>query len=160
MNLEIRKANKTDLDRLFDLWAQMQYPHSGYHPDYYPMADDDTVRSATLARLDGMLENPDILILVASVDDQIVGYCISAIQVKPPVFLPVKQMLVLQAVVDHAYRRRGVFSRLHSRLCEWGIEQGASEAELMVDVLNPAIAVYEHMGYKPVQYKMVAKLAT
>jgi len=29
----------------------------------------------------------------------------------------------------------------------------------MVDVLNPAVTVYEHMGYAPVQIKMVAQLA-
>jgi GNAT superfamily N-acetyltransferase len=159
MSQEIRDASEADLERLFDLWAQMQYPHTAYHPDYYPMADDAAVEHALKAHLKGMLDKPDTRILVAVADGQIVGYCVGVIETKPPVYRPVKQLHVLQAVVDQDYRHRGIFSRLHRRLCEWGVDLGAIEAELMVDVLNPAVAVYEHMGYASVQLKMVVRLA-
>jgi GNAT superfamily N-acetyltransferase len=155
---EIRDAGKADLDRLFELWAQMQYPHTVYHPDYYPMADEAAVEHALKAHLQQLLEKSDARILVAIADGQIVGYCVGVIETKPPVYRPVKQLHVLQAVVNQAYRGMGIFSRLHQRLCEWGVSLGASEAELMVDVINPAVVVYEHMGYAPVQVKMVVRI--
>lgn len=51
-------------------------------------------------------------------------------------------------VIAQAYRRHGIGKRLLQGILDWARAQGASRAQLLVDVDNaPAVAYYDHLGW-------------
>jgi GNAT superfamily N-acetyltransferase len=156
--IRIRQATTDDIESLFQLWKEMQLPHSDYHPQYYPLADEATVEEKIKTRLLSMIQDDEYHFVVAVETDNIDGQCVATTAVKPPIFEPVVQLQILQAVVGKEHRRRGVFRRLLEAVTAWGVEKGASEIELVVDSLNPAVRAYEACGFEIVHYKMVRQI--
>jgi len=158
-NILLRQASLDDLEQIFDLWCQMQYPHEQYHPNYYPLADRRTVEEKTKVHLSSLIEDSEVLFLIADVDGTLVGYCIATTQTKPPVFKPVIQLMLQQAVIRTSRRRQGVFRMLYNQTVSWGRSRGASQVELTVDCKNPAVEAYSAMGFEIIQHKMMVDIS-
>ena len=156
--MQIRQATRDDLDRLFELWREMQYAHIAYHPAYYPLVDPATAEERVKTRFRALIPDAEYCFLVAVEEDQVIGQCLATTQVKLPVYEPVVQLEVLHAVVDPAHRRKGVFRQLLDAATAWGIERGAAEVELVVDSLNPAVDAYKACNFEIVHYKMVRQI--
>lgn len=153
--MHIRQANEHDIESLFELWKEMRLPHSDYHPEYYPLADEVTIEEKIKTRLLSMIQDPEYCFSLAQGGNSIVGYCIASTEAKPPIYESITQLHILQAIVTKAHRKRGVFKRLLNAVRSWGIEKGATEIELLVDSRNLAVKAYEACGFEIIQYKMV-----
>lgn len=158
--MDLRHAQPGDLENLFQLWKEMQYPHSEYHPNYYPLTNEAIVEEKTRNHLLSMIGNESFCFPVAIEGCNLLGYCITTIHSKPPIFQPIKQLHILQVVVSKEQRRKGVFRKLLNFAIAWGVDQGASEVELMVDSRNPAIEAYSRCGFEVIQHKMVYSIQT
>ncbi len=89
------------------------------------------------------LHNPLSAWLVAVEDDEVIGYIGS--QSVPP------EADVMNVAVHPVHRRRGIARELLERLLAALVEKGITSLALEVRASNaPAIALYEHMGFKQV----------
>ncbi len=51
-------------------------------------------------------------------------------------------------VIDEAYRQQGIGRQLLASVLDWAKQQGATRAQLLVDIDNlPAVGYYHHLGW-------------
>ena len=96
--------------------------------------------------------------LIAKVDSRVVGFSEAVIQEVSRVFKPKKLLNISAVHVEEGYRNRGIGRKLIAQLVEWGMGFSVEEITLEVHVKNPAMKLYEKMGFRISRLEMVRKV--
>ena len=109
-----------------------------------------------------IVENMNV-VLVANFDEVLCGYAWATLQERPPTLftLPSRTIYVQQIVVERAFRRRGIGSRLLSEIDAYAEHEGAEH--IVLDSLpsnEEAQMFYERAGYSPVNMRRAKTVPT
>jgi len=95
------------------------------------------------------------LVLVAVIDQQIVGYCLATIQEYPPVYIDTRYGYIQDIAVTEKYRRDGFGARLFGKALEWLTERGISRVQLDAAANNPiSRGFWMKMGFRDFMIRM------
>jgi ribosomal protein S18 acetylase RimI-like enzyme len=146
MTVTIRNAVDADLDALIRLNAQVQKVHAQVYPaDFKSLTDEGEVRDF----LASVMRRTDHTLVVAQVDDAVVGYAWIEIQVRPqtPFTWAKKRVFLHHICVDSGHRRTGVGSALITCVEKRAHAAGIGEFALDMWSLNDtAQAFFESSG--------------
>jgi GNAT superfamily N-acetyltransferase len=87
-----------------------------------------------------------------------IGLAQASVTAREFVFEPTRVLHIHALYVEPATRREGIGRALLRATLEWGRSQGCEEAVLNVLVGNPARGLYEDLGFRPFQTKMLHRL--
>lgn len=146
MNIVIRTATFDDHEAIARVARELNVMHARALPDRFRVTPD----AFPAAYFRSLLESPEVAILLAGRDGDVLGHAI--LQVKEAVSIPVaaprRFAFLSDLVVAEAERRRGIGRLLMDAAVVWAREQGASSLELGVFEFNAgAIAFYERYGF-------------
>jgi len=152
--MRIRKANKNDLPQLVDLWWEMHTSHYEYDRPYYKLRAQKVAKKNTEKHFSEIIDSPESIFVVAEDSKIIAGYLCAIVQNRPPVFQPSKRLLIDTTGVKEDYRGKGIFNKLYSFMKKIAVQYQPCHIELFVDVDNPAVELYKHLGFKSRHIKM------
>ena len=152
--MRIRNARKSDLPQMVDLWWEMHTSHYKYDRPYYKLRDRKIARRNTENHFSDIIDSHDSIFLVADDNGIVAGYLCAHVQNRPPVFEPSKRVLIDTTVVREDYRGKGIFTKLYVRMEKNVKKHQPYHIELFVDMENPAIDLYRHLGFKSRHIKM------
>lgn len=148
----VRKAVPGDLPALLKLEQALIEAERPFDPTIKPPP-------VNYYDLEGMLKNPDLLLLVADLDGSIIGtgYC----RIDPDkVFLRHAQKAYFGFMyVLPEYRGHGINGKIMTQLKDWVLGKGITECRLDVYAPNTsAMRAYEKMGFRPYSLEMRLEL--
>jgi ribosomal protein S18 acetylase RimI-like enzyme len=129
----IRHATPADLPAMEDIWIEFIDFHAARDP-FFTRAAQGHERFRTFVA--ERLTKDDWRVLVAVVDDEVVGHIVGALQSHPPVFVQTTFGYVQDIAVRGSFRRHGIGRRLFERLEVWFKESGVTRIELDAAAAN------------------------
>jgi len=146
----IRPAIAADIPALVGLLQQLFSLETDFVPDAQKQRRG----------LELLLQRPQqAVVLVALLDDEIVGMC--SVQILVSTAEGGEVALVEDVVVDAGRRGEGVGSALLEALQRWGQERGLSRLQLLADRGNtPALDFYYRRGWSPTQLSAWRRFVT
>ncbi len=158
MNVSIRRASFDDYNALCDLFDDVDAIHRNNLPNIF-QKPDGPIREQEYYL--GLNSDQNIALLVAEVNDNIIGFVHAVIRDSPaiPVLVPRRHVFVDSICVKSAYRGSGVGQMLMSEIHEWANGKNAIAIELNVFEFNQAaIAFYQQLGYEVLSLRMSKSL--
>ncbi|MBT7902690.1 GNAT family N-acetyltransferase [Candidatus Woesearchaeota archaeon] len=156
MVIVIRNAIKTDLDKVGDFCVGMLLYHEKFDSEYKP---SKTAKEKYISHLSESLSDKKKILLVAELDNNLIGFAFAKIDKKPPVLDVVNYGVISDVYVDEKCRGKGVSQLLVSKLFDWFKTNGISDIEISVHTQNSlANIVWEKYGFKPYMTKFRLKL--
>lgn len=154
MAIEYRVAKPTDLKALLPLVEafareqEQQIPSNQLTPNFMEFARSGLAQA---------LEHPAACVMVAeAAEGQIVGYAVGMLQEPPAIFKPELYTFVSDLYVVPEHREHGVGGDLVQRVRGWGYTKGAYRLSVIVPADNPALGLYQRLGFKPIQSMLFA----
>ena len=150
--VEIRLAQKEELDQVNRLRAQVAGLHSQNRPDVYPPFSPEQAEELLM-----LWENQEAEILVALLDGAVAGYAVALYRDQPasPHNVPRKVCHIEEFGVDEACRRQKIGLRLFEALKNRAAEKGFRQMQLNVWCFNrQALDFYQAMGFRPFRYSL------
>jgi GNAT superfamily N-acetyltransferase len=139
--ITIRPAKAEDIDRLTALLKIL----FAIEEDF---SFDEQRRQQQGLKL--MLENDSGCILVAEIDQAIVGMCSGQLTISTAE--GAFSLLVEVVVVEEKWRGNGIATKMMDQLAEWAGSRGASRMQLLADRNNgPGLYFYTREGWQPTQ---------
>jgi ribosomal protein S18 acetylase RimI-like enzyme len=157
MDIVIRSAHTPDVEQVGNILAEANRLYAALLPNRFQIAD----LVMTQAWFDEVLKNPWIMLLVAELNQKIVGLLLMTMATQPddPIFCPCKYASIDELFVIEPYRDRGIGRLLMNRAQQWAIDHQASEIELQVWEANTqALSFYETLGYKTIRRTLSREL--
>jgi len=118
---------------------------------------DSTLKDAPINYYDlvGIIERPDIELLVAELNGELIGSGYARIEEAKIYLKHPKHAYLGFMYVDPAHRGRGVNQKIITALKTWAIERNINELRLDVYHNNlPAIKAYEKVGFSKLMIEM------
>ncbi len=142
VNVEIPKIE--DLEKVNKLAKQVHEIHVAWRPDLYLHVEDVLQKEY----FENLIQNEEIL--VAKLENEIVGYVTISMQEKNHHGLKFKKYLKIDAIcVDEKWREKGIGNALLNFVKDFGKKNGCTDLSLTVNQENEkAIKVYEDFGMK------------
>jgi ribosomal protein S18 acetylase RimI-like enzyme len=152
----VRPGTADDLNSLAPLWIAVHRQHVESMPELAPYVGDDETWRERRGLYAQLLAKPDTLLLLASVDDELIGYGLAHVMAVSETWIPdtwrtgerigeIESLSVLPA-----YRGSGLGSQLLDRLEAHLHDCGASDLVLGALAGNrDALRLYERRGYRP-----------
>lgn len=140
--LETRQATHNDIDGMLALLKQLFSIEADFR-------FDATKQRAGLTRLinDSEKDDPRAMVLVVTVNDQIIAMC--SCQILISTAEGGNSGLVEDVIVDKAFRNQGIGQQLMKHLLSWAKTQGIKRLQLLADNNNAAaISFYHHNGWQ------------
>ena len=154
--ITIRPATKEDIPAIKELWKGFMDFHKDRDP-FFSRVDDAHEDFGRF--MQSNLSKDDWLILVATVGDQVIGYCSATTMSYPPIYQNPRYGYIQDIAVTEAYRRHGMGQQLFARMVAWFREKNVSRLELEVAVTNEVSqAFWEKMGFKDFTKKLAMNL--
>jgi ribosomal protein S18 acetylase RimI-like enzyme len=156
----IRLAQEGDLPGLGRLGALLVYQHHAFDPARF-LAPDDGVEEGYAWFLGTQLQAPDVVIHVAQVEGEVVGYVYAAIE--PPSWKELREQagFIHDIVVDERFRRRGVGQQLLEAAVAWLEQRGAPQILLCTATANlPAQRLFARLGFRTTMLEMSRQAGT
>lgn len=125
------------------------------------IADDDKAAAWITERITSGVDDPDHLFLLVESDspDAAPLGVIDVTIIRPhPVFKPKRILHIHSVFVDTDFRRKGIGRQLLETALLWGEERGCVEAVLNSLVGNPALDLYESLGFKVFELELRRKI--
>ena len=153
---QLRVGGAADLDILEPLWVAVHHRHVETMPELAPYVDDAGTWRARRALYEELLAKPDTLLLLATVDDNPVGYGLTHVMPVADSWIEdtwttgdrigeIESLSVLPA-----YRGSGLGSELLARLEAHLHDRGVDDLILGALAGNSdAIRLYQRSGYQP-----------
>jgi ribosomal protein S18 acetylase RimI-like enzyme len=146
MEYALRVCKKRDFRDLKEIYQECVEFHqkNGYSLKKLPDAPE-----IFLQYVGELMESEDAVVLVAAGDKGVMGYCISKVGEKPPVYADVNYGLIDSLAVAEEYQRKGVGEQLFLESVKWFKKKGLSRIELEVAVFNPkSVKFWKKMGFE------------
>ena len=152
----VHRGSLADLEVLGPLWVAVHHHHVASMPELAPYVDDAESWSKRRELYRELLAKPDTILLIATVDDDAIGYGLAHVMDVDDTWIPdtwrtgerigeIESLSVLPA-----YRGSGLGSTMLDRLEEHLRARGAQD--LILGVLpgnDDARRLYERRGYRP-----------
>ena len=146
--MNIRNMTLDDYKGVDRLMAQVHKIHVDGRPDLY--VDVDHIYSMEQFR--EMVENEDMISVVAEIDERIIGICFVSMRART-CMVKRRTAYMDDLCVDDSYRGKGIGKQLYEYVKKRAKEMGAERLDLMVwDFNENARKFYESMGMKPQRY--------
>jgi GNAT superfamily N-acetyltransferase len=143
----VRKATRRDLSGIVALGRELLDLHKALDPFFTRSADFDPVFKQFVLR---NIHSMAACVLVATVDEQIVGYCQGMRERHPPVLMEPEYGLILDFCVTAEYRRMGVGGQMLAAMGEWFRKKGIRRIEVRHSTFNEVAArFWPKMGFTP-----------
>src|SRR4051812_28116870 len=152
----LRKGNADDLDLVEPLWVAVHHRHRESMPELAPFVDDTETWRARRTLYEGLLAEPDTLLLIALADDKPVGYGLTHVMPVADSWIEdtwrtgdrIGEIESLSVLPE--YRGSGLGSELLDRLETHLRERGVDDLMLGALAGNAdAIRLYQRRGYTP-----------
>ena len=143
----IRRATDQDIDRIVELWAE----HVEFHAELDPRFERRGGSEDGFAdHLRGRLGQEDFLLLVAEVENQVIGFLNGELSNHPPCFTARAHGSIDNLAVSRQWQRHGHGTGLLKESMRWFAERGVPTVELRVLMGNPlAMRFWEKAGFQP-----------
>ena len=143
----IRKATRRDLDAIVALAQELMDFHKALDPFFTRSADFDALFRRFALR---NIRSTAVCVLVATVDERVVGYCQGMLDRHPPSLVKPEYGLILDLCVAAAYRRTGVGEQMFTAMREWFRNKGVRRIEVRHSTFNEIAArFWPKMGFTP-----------
>ncbi len=143
----IRAASRPDVPAIVALGRELMDFHSPRDPLFTRAADFDAVFGGFV---EANIRNEAACVLVAVVDERIVGYCQAMLDRHPPAIADPDYGQILDLAVTAEYRRTGVGEQMFAALRDWFRKKGVRRLEVRHSTLNEAAArFWSKMGFTP-----------
>jgi ribosomal protein S18 acetylase RimI-like enzyme len=153
---QVRTGGAADLDLVGPLWVAVHHQHTETMPQLAPYVSDDETWRVRRVLYEELLAKPDTLLLLASVDDTVIGYGLAHVMPLDDSWISdtwitgqrigeIESLSVLPQ-----YRSSGLGSVLLERLEQHMHDIGVED--LILGALpgnTDAIRLYERRGYQP-----------
>jgi len=140
-----RPATHQDLPALRTLWLEFMDHHAVLDPT---LTRRRGAEDAWAARIKGILDKPDHLLLVCDGPDGPVGYLKATNREYPPIFEEERLGIIQELIVTEAQRRQGHGRRLYHAAESWFRHHGITRLEACIDTRNESSrAFWAHLGY-------------
>ena len=152
----LRTGGVADLDLVEPLWVAVHHRHAETMPELAPYVGDDETWRIRRTLYEELLAKPDTLLLIAELDDSVIGYGLAHILPTDETWIPdtwstgarIGEIESLSVLTQ--YRGVGIGSELLRRLEEHLNQRGVDDLILGVLAGNQdAIRLYERRGYLP-----------
>ena len=152
MEFKIRRAVLKDVDAIVELNKQLADYHRKIDKYYKPSSK---TRKGFRKYLLEIIRKRCVRILVAEVDNRVVGYFIGIIEKAKPFLTPKKIGKISDAFVEKKYRRFGIGKSMFDELIKWFKRNKIKYVELSVDSRNRiGIKAWHKFGFKEYTKKM------
>jgi GNAT superfamily N-acetyltransferase len=143
----VRSATLQDVPAIIRLWEELMDFHRERDP-FYTRARNGT--DLFRRYIEENVGNDAACVLVAVVEDGIVGYCQGAIDHHPPVLAEQDYGQILDFMVTASHRHTGVGSQMFEALRRWFQKEGIRRIEVRHSTFNDlATRFWPRMGFKP-----------
>jgi ribosomal protein S18 acetylase RimI-like enzyme len=156
----IRPAVRADMRAVGRLGALLVRLHHDFDPQRFMPASAGTEHGYG-AFLGGELDDPDVIVLVAERDEQVIGYTYAGVEGVDYMSLRGPAGVLYDIVVDPAHRGHGVGRMLLEATLASLQRNGAPRVVLSTAVRNePAQRLFEHAGFRRTMIEMTRELGT
>jgi ribosomal protein S18 acetylase RimI-like enzyme len=151
-NVEFRTAAESDLDDIVGLWMESSKYHEGIDPRLTLRSD---VRKHLRAFYSRLISDEKNHLVVAFVDDSIVGYICAQIQERPPIHFEKESGFVDGFFVKPNHRRQGIGSTFYQMGLRWLMDHKIGSIRLSVAYNNTSSLVFwKNIGLSELMYLM------
>ena len=84
--MSIRTAREADISRMVAIAETKRIKYEGYSPVFWRKAPDSSSKQELFFQR--LLTSPDVIALVAEVEDKLLGFIIGAVTMAPPIYNP------------------------------------------------------------------------
>lgn len=143
--VNIESARLTDVPALCDLLQQLFSIEQDFTPDLEKQR----------AGLTLLIQQPDrgTIMVAHNAEGHAIGMVSAQLVISTAQGAP--SAWIEDMVIDSAWRNRGLGKSLLQAILNWASQQGATRAQLLVDMDNtPAIAYYDHLGWNTSRLQM------
>ncbi len=142
----VRRMAPGDIEAVVRLWKGTVQYHAGI--DERLEVKDDAEQSFRQFLRRSIPASGDMLLLVADLGGEIVGFLIGVIRDSAPVFVRSRHGYITDIYVDPEFRRRGVGRKLVETTEEWFAAHGLDHVRLQVATANEAgLAFWRSVGF-------------
>lgn len=154
----IRLAEKTDAERLTELFTELHRHHVGIMPETFRMPEQSWFRGRIGEILNDVGQK--VLVYEGGVSGRIEAYAtVRIIEADTPDKPPRRVCFIDCFAVSESSRRQGIGTELFEAVKAFGQEKGCDSVQLGVSAGNAgAVEFYEKMGFKPRIVQMEARL--
>ena len=152
----IRTATRRDIPAIVELWEELM--------DFHQIRDPLFTRARNGSRLfakfvEENLRNDAARVLVATVADQIVGYCQGMLDQHPPALAEPQYGQILDFMVTAEHRQAGIGEQMCEALCDWFRREGMRRIEVRHATANELAArFWPKMGFRPYMLTLFREL--
>ena len=158
-SITIRRAVSTDMATVGRLGALLVREHHDFDPERFIAATSRT-EQAYGSFLGTQLDDPDIIILVAEREGEILGYTYAGVEGNDYMSLRGPAGALHDIVVDPAHRRHGVGRMLLDATLDALKARGAPRVVLSTAEKNVAAQrLFDHAGFRRTMIEMTRELA-
>ncbi len=152
MNLKIRKATLNDIEAIVRLNEQLANYHRKIDKYYKPGSE---IEKSFRKHLSEIIRKRNVKIMVAEIDDKVIGYFIGKIE-KAKSFIASKKIgKISDAFMEEKYRKSGIGRMMFNELVQWFKKNKIKHIELSVDSRNETgIKAWQKFGFKEFMKKM------
>lgn len=152
----IRKAQKSDIPQLVEIYRQLHSIHCNMRSDYYKMPNDDFFTTD----MENILKNEEVTVIVSEYNSEIAGYAlIFFVEKGEPLNHRFRKCHIEQLAVNEKFRRKGIGTELINYIKKLAAESECQTVELGVWCENyNAVEFYSEMGFVPRSYNMEIKI--
>ena len=152
----IRKATIKDCEKIAPLWTELMEFHSDKH---YIFKTTPRFKDQVFLDIKKFLDNPSVTFFVAEQNNEIVGFSMTKIVIRPTVFDLTKSGHIGETYVHSGLRGQGIGAKLISEVKSWFKEQEVDFIDLQVTRTNKlGKKFWENNGFKVVNYLMINDL--
>jgi len=150
----IRLAEERDLPALERLGAQLVRAHHGFDRARF-MAPHPDVEEGYAWFLGTQLEEADVVIYVAELDGEVIGYAYAGLEPMSWKELRDPAGFIHDLLVEPPHRGRGIATRLLEAAAAWLEERGAPRVMLWTAEENPAAQrLFQRAGFRRTMIEM------
>lgn len=159
-DVTIRRATPADLGAMTALHIASAADLANLLPDWLAAPMREPLHAElTRGEFAKALEDADSTVLVAEVDGRVVGLALAVVERHTDDLIEAPFLTVEYLETASAFRGRGVGRALMHEVETIAAARGIVTLELLVWSCNsPAIALYESLGYVPLEMRMVKRL--
>ena len=157
--MKVRVAKTEELPDLVNLWWELQSSHFAYDKKFYDVKPEKLSKVLVLEYFETFIENTNHIFIVMEHEEKLIGMIHCEILKRPPIFVEEREGLLVEVVVNRAYRGRGIFEQMFKFLKVKLKLQNVNTCTLLCDVQNKnGLRAYEKANFKERQSFMYCEI--
>jgi GNAT superfamily N-acetyltransferase len=155
-HVKIVRADRSHVDQIKAVWSEFMEYHQRIDPYYGTVEGGDLMFGEYISHRMGQ---DDSLVLVAIEEEQLLGYCLSYVQQRPPIFAEAAVGIISDLAVTAGQRGGGTGGALVEAALDWLREHGVRRVELRTSARNDlAIEFYRKHGFRVYDHMMTREI--